>query len=260
MEDSFDEPFEIKLVEDNNPDRPHFYVYNGLLDSELFNAHEVILIIHLIAFADNSEPNRINTTTISINKLSQKLGMSKATVCKYIRLLEQKGVLVKKNRVSEDNGYLANIYEILNYTSVWDCITLDELKKETDRIKREIQHDNATDLQQSQELVRFTLQDIKQLFDYDIMIHDCPDEKQNIDFVMDILHTAMNTTKETIKIAGTNKTTMAVTRKLMKLNNESILYAIRKYKEQAERIENANTYMLTMLYNVPEQLDPDITK
>lgn len=138
MEDNFNEPFQIKLVEDNDPNRPHFYIYNGLLDSNLFNANEIMLIIHLIAFADNSEPNQINTTTISITKLSQKLGISKATVCKYIKLLENKGVLIKQSRVSEDNGYLSNTYEILNYNSVWDCETLEELKKETDKIKGEV--------------------------------------------------------------------------------------------------------------------------
>lgn len=138
MEDNFNEPLQIKLVENNDPNRPHFYIYNGLLDSDLFNANEIMLIIHLIAFADNSEPNQINTTTISITKLSQKLGISKATVCKYIKLLENKGVLIKKNRVSEDNGYLSNTYEILNYNSVWDCETLEELKKETDKIKGEV--------------------------------------------------------------------------------------------------------------------------
>lgn len=138
MIDNFDEPFEVKLIQDNDPNRPHFYIYNGLLESDLFNANEKMLLIHLIAFADNSEPNQINTITISITKLSQKLGISKATICKYIKLLEKKGVLVKKNRVSEDNAYLSNTYKILNYTSAWDCKTLEELKQETDKIKNEV--------------------------------------------------------------------------------------------------------------------------
>ena len=138
MEDNFNEPFQIELIENNDPNRLHFYVYNGLLDSDLFNANEIMLIIHLIAFADNSGPNHIGTTTISINRLSQKLGMSKATVCKYIKLLENKGVLIKKIRVSEDNGYLSNTYEILNYNSVWDCKTIEELREETDKIKDEV--------------------------------------------------------------------------------------------------------------------------
>lgn len=132
MEDNFNKSLKIKLTE---PNKPHFYIYNGLLDSNLFNTSEIILLIHLIAFADNSEPNQTNTITISINKLSKKLKMSKVTVCKYIKLLEEKGVLVKKNHISEENGYLSNTYEILNYNSVWDCKSLEELKKETDKIK-----------------------------------------------------------------------------------------------------------------------------
>lgn len=138
MKDNFDEPFVIELAEHDEHDRPHFYIYNGLLDSDLFNAHEVLLLVHLIGFADNSEPNRINTTSISINKLSKKTGISKTTVCKYIKSLEEKGVLIKNNRMSKENGYIANVYDILNFTSVWDCKTLDELKKETDKIKGKI--------------------------------------------------------------------------------------------------------------------------
>ncbi len=140
MKDNFDEPFEIKFVEDHDLNRPHFYIYNSLLDSDLFNAHEVLLLIHLIGFADNNVPNQINTTVISINKLSKKTGISKATVCKYIKSLEEKGVLIKKNRISKENGYISNVYDILNFISVWDCTTLDELKKETDRIKKEVEN------------------------------------------------------------------------------------------------------------------------
>ena len=100
----------------------------------------MLLLVHLIAFADNNDIDQVNTTVISINKLSKKTGISKATVCKYIKSLEEKGVLIKKNRVSKENGYIANVYEILNFTSVWDCVTLDELKKETDKIKGGIEN------------------------------------------------------------------------------------------------------------------------
>ena len=132
------EPFEMRLMEDNAPDRPHFYIYDGLMTSKLFNTYEKILLIHLIGFAHDSESNNINTVSISTNKLKQKLGMSSAAVHKYIRLLEEKGVLVKKDPISEEDDDFDNTYEILNYISVWDCKTLDELKKETDRIKKEV--------------------------------------------------------------------------------------------------------------------------
>ena len=136
MKYDLDKPFEVRILEDNDPDRPRFYIYTGLLDSDLFNADETILIIYLIASAYDNEINTINTTAISINKLSQKLGMSRVDVHKHIKSLEEKGVLVKKGSVSDDDHF-DNIYMILNYISVWDCKTLDELKKETDRIKKQ---------------------------------------------------------------------------------------------------------------------------
>lgn len=140
MVDYFDEPFEVVHKEKEDSNRTSFSIYHGLLDSQLFNAHEVLLLIHLIGFADNNDIDQINTTVISINKLSKKTGISKATVCKYIKSLEEKGVLMKKNRISKENGYIANIYDILNFTSVWDCVTLDELKRETDKIKGGIEN------------------------------------------------------------------------------------------------------------------------
>lgn len=133
----FDEPFEVRLLEDDSPDRPYFYVYTGLLESDLFNANETILIIYLIASAYDNEIDTVNTITINIDEASQMLGVSRADVCKYIKSLEKKGILFKKDPVPEDNECFDGTYDILNYISVWDCKTLDELKKETDRIKRE---------------------------------------------------------------------------------------------------------------------------
>ena len=75
---------------------------------------------------------------------------------------------------------------------------------------------------------------------------------------MSILYTAMNTTKPTIRIAGEDKPTMVVLSKLMKLHKESIMYAIEMFSKQTERIKNPTAYMLTILYNAPEQFNLDI--
>jgi len=117
---------------------------------------------------------------------------------------------------------------------------------------------DTTNQSKSQELERYTLDQIKQLFDYDIMVQDNPCQKEDIDSVMSILHTAMNTTKATIRISGENRPAMTVIGKLMKLHNESIMYAIEKYQAQTERIKNPSAYMLTILYNAPEQFNLDI--
>ena len=111
---------------------------------------------------------------------------------------------------------------------------------------------------ESQELERYTMGDIHQLFNYDIMLIDYPDKQRDINSVMNILYTAMNTTKSTIRIAGEDKPTMVVISKLMKLDKDSIMYVIENFSKQTERIKNAVPYILTMLYNAPEQFNFDI--
>lgn len=90
------------------------------------------------------------------------------------------------------------------------------------------------------------------------MILDYPLQQNDIDSVMSILYTAMNTTKTTIRISGEDKPAMVVIGKLMKLHKESIMYAIKQFSEQTERIKNPTAYMLTILYNAPEQFNLDI--
>lgn len=121
-----------------------------------------------------------------------------------------------------------------------------------------INTNSIIDFKESQDLERYSLEQIKQLFDYNIMIKDNPHRQHDIDSVINILHTTMNTTKATIRITGEDKPAMVVIGKLMKLDNESIMYAIEKYKQQTERIKNPTAYMLTILYNTPEQFNLDI--
>lgn len=116
-----------------------------------------------------------------------------------------------------------------------------------------------TNSPESQELERYTLEQIRQIFDYDIMINDNPYRQQDIDSVLNILHTVMNTTKTTIRISGEDKPSMVVIAKLMKLDYSEIMYAIEKFSERTERIKNPTAYMLTLLYNVKEQMNLDIT-
>ena len=112
MKYDLDKPFEVRILEDNDPDRPRFYIYTGLLDSDLFNADETILIIYLIASAYDNEINTINTTAISINKLSQKLGMSRVDVHKHIKSLEEKGVDLIAAEDTRHSRKLLNYFEI----------------------------------------------------------------------------------------------------------------------------------------------------
>lgn len=111
----------------------------------------------------------------------------------------------------------------------------------------------TTNSRENQDRERYTIDQIKQLFDYDFMLQEHPDLQPDIDSVINVLHTAMNICKPIIRIAGQDKPAMVVIGKLMKLDKESIMYAIRKFSEQTERIKNPAAYLLTILYNAPEQ-------
>lgn len=133
----FEEPFEIELHEDDDPNRPCISIYSGLIDSPLFNGYEKLLLIHLLSHS-TAEIDAVNTATISIKKLNESTKISRPTIYRRIKDLEEKGVLVKKKNISIDNGNTANTYKILNYISVWDSTTLEVLKERTDKIKREV--------------------------------------------------------------------------------------------------------------------------
>lgn len=90
------------------------------------------------------------------------------------------------------------------------------------------------------------------------MVFDNPRMQNNIDSVISILHTAMNTTKKTIRVGGEDRPSMAVVGKLVKLSHFEIIYCIEKFLEQTERINNPAAYMLTLLYNAREQMSLDI--
>lgn len=270
--------------------KPFTIIKNAIIDSEnILNEHEKILYIVLLRYGNKAFP--------SLSTLSKKCGFSKSTAQRTIDSLISKGLLKKKNRTNKKNGNTSNIYILIDDDKIWESsnknikeivneVTESQMIAEltargyivskekvleltaptkvtvnsgTQKNNQSNTINTTTNFKENQDLERYTLEEIKELFGYDTMIYDNPDEQEHIDSVMDILHTTLNTGKKTIRIAGTDKPTMVVIGKLMKLNNESIMYAIRKFKEQTERIKNPTSYMLTILYMAPEQYKLDIT-
>ncbi|MEY8331318.1 DUF6017 domain-containing protein [Lachnospiraceae bacterium 48-33] len=279
-----------KKIKLNTNQRPFIMVYHDFLESEILdNPYQITLYICLKKFADEN-----NQCFPSLKRLAKLTKMSISKVKTTLNELEKKGVIVKENRMKTNGGTTSNLYTLNDYPEIWNAkitgsvnekIDIDKLRlfelakkkgyilikekgldSEPTKAQNQVQQsnkssqpDNTIDFQESQDLEKYTLNQIKEIFGYDTMLYDNPYEKQHIDSVMDILHTTLNTSKKTIRIAGTNKPTMVVIGKLMKLNNESIMYAIKKFKEQTERIKNPTSYMLTILYMAPEQFQLDIT-
>lgn len=276
----------------NKSDFINFTIFhNEFIETNILNGNEK-LVFMAIKRHMNSESK---TSFPSINKIAKYSRLCKSTVQKTLKTLEDKGIIEIEHRKLENNGNSSNIYTVHDYKSMWtvknnkDIRNVIKLEQEQEAIKllesigytitkeKELtpaptkvtgvkpqkkydiyNRQNTTSKIESQDLERYTLEQIRELFDYDIMVLDYPLQQNDIDSVMSILYTAMNTTKSIIRISGEDKPAMVVIGKLMKLHKESIMYAIKQFSGQTERIKNPTAYMLTILYNAPEQFNLDI--
>lgn len=98
----------------------------------------------------------------------------------------------------------------------------------------------------------------KRLFYNDMLLQE-PLEKDIIDTFFHYLHNAINTTKNTIRVNGEDKSSPVVISVLLKLNYFDFLYAIHKYKQNTTKVNNHGAYILTLLYNAKAQHEADIT-
>ncbi len=282
-----------KKLKSATDQRPFIMLYHDFLESDVLdNYYQKLIYIYLKKFADSN-----NQCFPSIKKLSSLTKIGTTKVKQTLVELEEKGIISKKNRSRSDGGKTSNLYTLYDFAEIWKVGSSEEMaavaeevseakmiaalkakgyivtkEKEPDTLPTD-QSSNVSSTQldqydivnttinknESQEKERYTLEEIKLLFDYEIMAEYKTVPVELIDSVMSILHTSLNTSKATIRIAGEDKPSMVVIGKLMKLDYSDILYAIEKYQEQTERIKNPTAYMLTLLYNAKEQANLDVT-
>lgn len=269
---------------------PFVILSHNFIKWDMLNWNEKDIYIILLMYADSEQK-----CFPSINTLCKVSGKSNKTVIRALKGLEEKHLLKKETRITK-NGQSSNLYTLYDFESIWEAENIEQVpeiidtetkRKQLYELARELNYvvtkekepellqadqsnnDSSTQLNNfnqfnsttnsgESQLERYTTDQIKQLFDYDIMIQDNPYRQQDIDSVMNILYTTMNTTKATIRIAGEDKPTMIIISKLMKLDKESIMYALDRFSEQTERIKNPTSYLLTILYFAPEQFHLDI--
>lgn len=282
-----------KRIKSATDQRRFTLVYNDFLESDILNYYEKMVFIALKKFADNDTMRAFP----SLKTIHSITGISLSQVRRSIEHMEQLGVISVEHRTDKEKGHQSNIYTLYDYAEIWKvdssnddvAAVVDEIseaklvaelkargytvtkEKEPDTLSTD-QSNNVSSTQlnqfdivnttinskESQEVERYSLVEIRAFYDYDIMVSDNPFDKNDIDSVMDILHTNLNTTKKTIRIGGEDKPAMVVISKLMKLTYSEIMYAIDKFKEQTDRIKNPTAYMLTLLYNSKEQMNLDI--
>ena len=247
------------IVQLASPERKYVKVFHDFLDNSFLTTEEQMIFIVLKSYIDFKEDS--GEAYPSMETICKRAKMSEKRARKNINALIKKGIAKKVQRGLTK----PNLYTLSDYVTMWDYDNIKDISTvinnngmksltlETNNINK-----NNIKKEKSQESEKYTIDQIHQLFEYDIMVQDYPLQQKEIDSIMSILYTAMNTTKSTIKISGENRPAMAVIGKLMKLHKESIMYAIKQFSEQTERIKNPTAYMLTILYNAPEQFNLDI--
>lgn len=272
--------------------RPFIMVYQDFLESDLLDNHyQKLVYVYLKKFANSK-----NQCFPSIKTLSKLTKISVNKVKQTLAELEQKGVISKENRTRPDGGKSSNLYTLYDLKELWNAGSSEEVaavvdeyedkklislleakgytvikEKEPDKTEpTKVTVEPSTKLNQfdivntiinsekSQELERYTIDQIRQIFELDYVLLDYPQYKPEIDTVMQILYDVLNTSKPTVRIAGEDKPTMIVTGKLMKLDKDLIVYAIEKYHEHTGEVNNPISYMRTILYNAPEQFDLEV--
>lgn len=281
------------IVQTSTPERKFIKVYLDFLNAGLLSGKEQIIFIHLkqyINFANDTGTVR-GEVYPTLATLAKNVKMSEKTVRTVLQSLQKKGIL----EIKQQGMNKPNIYKINDSAGMWKAGNIEELKTAVEAIeeKRMIelltakgyyifkekelvsdssqtadtstkenqstkQQDNTLQTKSQAEHERYTMQDIRILYEYDSLIMQYPKKKTDIDIVFDILYDTLNSTKQYIRVGGEDKPAMVVIGKLMKLDYSDLVYSIDKYHEQTERIKNVKNYLLTILYNSKEQQHLDI--
>ena len=287
------------IVHSASPERLYVKTYHDFLDSDLLNGKEKLVFILLkryLNFKDDSGgvAGKVYPT---LETLSKQAGMTKKTVADIIKKLEKKGIIeVKQQGLNRPNIYsirdFSGIWKsktddevkaaIDTYEEEYeDSLIIERLRNKGYRVVKEKEPDNTeptkvtvepstknnhnrgnnntVNSSESQELERYSENDVKALYDYAIMIQDKPLMKNDIDTILFYVKEVLNCTKPTIRVCGENKPTMVVISQFMKLTYSEILYVVDKFKEQTDRVNNQEAYILTLLYKAKEQMNLDIT-
>lgn len=287
------------IVQSAIPERLYVKTYHDFLDSDLLNGKEKLVFILLKRYLNfkNDSGGVAGKVYPTLETLSKQAGMTKKTVADIIKKLEKKGIIeVKQQGLNRPNIYsirdFSGIWKsktddevkaaIDTYEEEYeDSLMIERLRNKGYRVVKEKEPDNTeptkvtvepstknnhnrgnnntVNSSESQELERYSEDDVKALYDYDIMIQDKPLMKNDIDTILFYVKEVLNCTKPTIRVCGENKPTMVVISQFMKLTYSEILYVVDKFKEQTDRVNNQEAYILTLLYKAKEQMNLDIT-
>ena len=100
---------------------------------------------------------------------------------------------------------------------------------------------------------KYSMDELKKQYDYQSLIAENSAHQENIDICMDIILTAVNSKKQTIRIQKEEIPREKVTDRFLKLTKDDILWVIGKFAQQPNTIHSPQAYLRTLLYDAHNQ-------
>lgn len=269
-------------------------VYNAFLDNEKLTQHDKMVFIAIKSFTNN----KTKQAYPSLATISRISGVSISQVRRSIAKMEEMNILKVESRSNEyNNGRISNLYTLYDSPDMWhdDFSTEDEdfkavareipddileaeyhrrhpeypdTKKEPifgtdqstdiDTFKNQYSENNSITKQKERQ-ESYSLDFLRQHYDYEILLEEHPEWMREVDYIIQILYDALNSSQDTIRVQKTDRPKEVVVNQFLKLTHEEILYVIEKYSQQSERIEHPKAYLLTQLYEAAGQYAADVS-
>ena len=267
-------------------DQRHFsLIYHDFVESKLLDYYEKMIFICLKKYADNETKQAFP----SLSTISKITGISKRKVQNCLKHMQELGVITCKRRKTENGDYTSNLYILHDYAKLWKDGTISDNETEPDEDQAVIERlkqkgyivikqkdfaeastttpqqspqnsiipkkNNTEEQQKSQVIERYSEKTINDYYHLDELKAENPTKESLINTVANILHTLLNTDEPTIRVGREDKPTLVVVSRMLKLNQDMILYVLDQFVGRTEIINNTKSYIITCLYNAPEQYE-----
>lgn len=142
---------------------------------------------------------------------------------------------IDKRSTDESNTDLSNIHSILSDEARPSVLAALETKRKEAKYR---------DMDRYREI-------IKENISYDYLLSDLPYDHDRLEEILELLVETVCSTKEYIRVAGSDYPAEVVRSRLLKLDMEHIKFVFDCLKENTTKIRNIKQYLLTTLYNAP---------
>lgn len=194
---------------------------------------------------------------MKIEKISEALGCCEKSACKFMKELEQFGLIEKKR---QGQGKPAKIY-VKNFIHFKDCnFVTSRLEKNSIQELYEVQCNNTKKNDNKENENNLILSDDERkiykeiLYDnmnVDSLIEESLDDKEEIESIVELMLDVICSKQEYFIISGDKKPKEVVKSRFLKINSMHLGYILDCLKTNDTKVKNMKQYMIATIYNAP---------